>query len=289
VAGASTDDVYAAMDWLEHRQPAIEPELAPRHLAPEPNPAKMALYDLSSSWLEGTRCPLAARGYSRDGRKGKLLAATNSFAQLRSISPIGVYRNSSTNSNRRGTLYPESSFPNAAIHDVPRGDASELAHRGFEVRMVEPNGLENRKRREHLATLSGIQSTAWPGHLVGHPAEDIAAQSCIRSEGAALQIAAPVQVGCHHLDEGTVPAYRGELLRERIAGRTRRQAGRQFGRLGTSEVARLQLRRTARCLVNPPNLGIEFSRRVASAANPATGHRRGKGGRDRPRRAGYGA
>jgi Transposase DDE domain len=32
----------------------------------------MALFDLSSSWLEGSRCPLAARGYSRDGKKGKL-------------------------------------------------------------------------------------------------------------------------------------------------------------------------------------------------------------------------
>ena len=32
----------------------------------------MALFDLSSSWLEGTRCPLAARGYSRDGKKGRL-------------------------------------------------------------------------------------------------------------------------------------------------------------------------------------------------------------------------
>src|SRR5271169_1001017 len=32
----------------------------------------MVLFDLSSSWLEGTRCPLAARGYSRDGKKGKL-------------------------------------------------------------------------------------------------------------------------------------------------------------------------------------------------------------------------
>ena len=60
------------MDWLEHRQDAIEAELARRHLAPEPNPARMALFDLSSSWLEGTRCPLAARGYSRDGKKGKL-------------------------------------------------------------------------------------------------------------------------------------------------------------------------------------------------------------------------
>ncbi len=72
VAGASTDDIYAAMDWLGHRQDAIEAGLARRHLAPAANPARMALFDLSSSWLEGTRCPLAARGYSRDGKKGKL-------------------------------------------------------------------------------------------------------------------------------------------------------------------------------------------------------------------------
>src|SRR5271155_5549126 len=72
VADATADDLYAAMDWLEHRQDAIEARLARRHLAPEPNPSKMALFDLSSSWLEGTRCPLAARGYSRDGKKGKL-------------------------------------------------------------------------------------------------------------------------------------------------------------------------------------------------------------------------
>jgi len=72
VAEASTDDIYAAMDRLEDRQDAIEAELARRHLGPEPNPARMALFDLSSSWLEGRRCPLAARGYSRDGKKGRL-------------------------------------------------------------------------------------------------------------------------------------------------------------------------------------------------------------------------
>ncbi len=72
VDGASTDDIYAAMDWLAGRQDAIEARLAARHLAPDANPAKMALFDLSSSWLEGTQCPLAARGYSRDGKKGKL-------------------------------------------------------------------------------------------------------------------------------------------------------------------------------------------------------------------------
>jgi len=72
VAGASTDDIYAAMDWLGRRQDAIEADLARRHLGPEPNPSKMALFDLSSSWMEGRCCPLAARGYSRDGKKGKL-------------------------------------------------------------------------------------------------------------------------------------------------------------------------------------------------------------------------
>jgi hypothetical protein len=72
VQQASADSIYAAMDWLAHRQEAIEAQLAARHLAPEANPAKMALFDLSSSWLEGTHCPLAARGYSRDGKKGNL-------------------------------------------------------------------------------------------------------------------------------------------------------------------------------------------------------------------------
>ncbi len=72
VADASTDDIYAAMDWLAGRQDGIEAGLAARHLAPEANPARMALFDLSSSWMEGRCCPLAARGYSRDGKKGRL-------------------------------------------------------------------------------------------------------------------------------------------------------------------------------------------------------------------------
>ncbi len=72
LGAASTDDIYAAMDWLAGRQDAIEKRLAARHLGPEVNRARMALFDLSSSWLEGTHCPLAARGYSRDGKKGRL-------------------------------------------------------------------------------------------------------------------------------------------------------------------------------------------------------------------------
>jgi DDE family transposase len=67
VAGASTDDVYAAMDWLAARQDGIEKELARRHL----RDGGIAMFDLSSSWVEGSHCELAAYGYSRDGKRGK--------------------------------------------------------------------------------------------------------------------------------------------------------------------------------------------------------------------------
>ena len=67
VADASPAEVYAAMDWLRGRQDTIEAQLARRHLAE----GGLAMFDLSSSRMEGTHCELAARGYSRDGKKGK--------------------------------------------------------------------------------------------------------------------------------------------------------------------------------------------------------------------------
>lgn len=62
------DELYAALDWLAERQPAIETALAKRHL----KNGTLVLYDVSSSYMEGRCCPLAQRGYSRDGRKGTL-------------------------------------------------------------------------------------------------------------------------------------------------------------------------------------------------------------------------
>ena len=67
VAGASTDDLYAAMDWLVSRQDDIEKQLAARHL----HQGGIAMSGLSSSWVEGSHCELAAYGYSRDGKRGK--------------------------------------------------------------------------------------------------------------------------------------------------------------------------------------------------------------------------
>jgi transposase len=62
------DELYAALDWLLERQPAIEAKLAKRHLTH----GTLVLYDVSSSYMEGRCCPLAKRGYSRDGKKGTL-------------------------------------------------------------------------------------------------------------------------------------------------------------------------------------------------------------------------
>lgn len=62
------DELYDALDWLRERQPVIETALAKRHLTH----GMLVLYDVSSSYMEGRCCPLAQRGYSRDGKKGTL-------------------------------------------------------------------------------------------------------------------------------------------------------------------------------------------------------------------------
>ena len=68
VADAHEDELYAAMDWLLERQGAIEKRLAKRHL----KSGGLVLFDLTSSTFEGTKCPLAKLGYSRDGKPGTL-------------------------------------------------------------------------------------------------------------------------------------------------------------------------------------------------------------------------
>ena len=68
IESVDEDELYAAMDWLLERQGAIEQRLAKRHLSD----GALVLYDLSSTYFEGRCCPLAKRGYSRDGKRGKL-------------------------------------------------------------------------------------------------------------------------------------------------------------------------------------------------------------------------
>jgi hypothetical protein len=85
VVGCDEDELYAALDWLGERQDRIERGLARRHL----RDGELALYDLSSSYFEGRSCPLAALGYSRDGRRGTLQVVYGLLTD-RAGKPVGV-------------------------------------------------------------------------------------------------------------------------------------------------------------------------------------------------------
>lgn len=65
VGQCSADDLYAALDWLHDAQPNIERRLARQHLVG----STLVLYDLTSTWMTGRCCELAARGHSRDGKR----------------------------------------------------------------------------------------------------------------------------------------------------------------------------------------------------------------------------
>ena len=67
IAGAHSDEAYAAMDWLFSRKEAIEQALVARHLGD----GSLVCYDLSSSWVEGRHNELAAFGHSRDQKRSK--------------------------------------------------------------------------------------------------------------------------------------------------------------------------------------------------------------------------
>ncbi len=64
VAAATSDELYGALDWLLARQARLERALARHHLTD----GSLVLYDLTSTYVEGSHCPLAAHGHSRDHR-----------------------------------------------------------------------------------------------------------------------------------------------------------------------------------------------------------------------------
>jgi transposase len=101
VSDATEADLYGAMDWLLERQDAIQKKLAVRHLGND----SRVLYDLSSSYFEGSRCPLAQRGYSRDRKKGSLQVNYGLLADRRGCPiAVSVYEG---NTSDPQTLMPE--------------------------------------------------------------------------------------------------------------------------------------------------------------------------------------
>ena len=101
VSDANESELYAAMDWLLQRQGTIEKKLAARHLSA----GGLVLYDLSSSYFEGTRCPLAKRGYSRDGKHGMLQVNYGLLTDARGC-PVAVSVHEGNTSDSK-TFLPE--------------------------------------------------------------------------------------------------------------------------------------------------------------------------------------
>jgi len=189
VAGASTDEVYAAMDWLLSRQDAIETKLARRHLGDETtNPHRMALFDLSSSWMEGRQCPLAARGYSRDGKKGKLQIEYGLLADPAGR-PVAVR-----------VFEGNTGDPTAFVEAVTTvRDTFKLRH----MVMVGDRGMITNARIDALKQLPAEQGWAW---LTCLRATDIAK---LAADGGPLQMSLFDQ---HDLVEITHPDYPDERL-----------------------------------------------------------------------------
>ena len=64
------DALYENLDWLAGAQALVEDRLFAQRT--KAKPSNLFLYDVTSSYLEGTQNELAAFGYNRDGKKGKM-------------------------------------------------------------------------------------------------------------------------------------------------------------------------------------------------------------------------
>jgi transposase len=101
VLDADEDDLYAAMDWLLAHQNTIQKKLASRHLSE----GGLVLYDLTSSYFEGSCCPLGKLGHNRDGKSGLLQVNYGLLTDARGCPvAVSVYEGNVTDSK---TLMPE--------------------------------------------------------------------------------------------------------------------------------------------------------------------------------------
>jgi len=176
------EDLYQAMDWLGARQAKIEKRLAERHL----QDGTLVLYDVSSSYLEGRHCPLAALGHSRDKKKGKLQIT---FGLL---------------CNAAGCPVAVEVYPGNAGDPTTLGDQIEKVRTRFGLERVVFVGdrgmLTSARIREELAPVAGLD---WVSALRSEQIRKLA------QEGGPLQ---PSLFDQADLAEITHPDFPGERL-----------------------------------------------------------------------------
>lgn len=180
VEQSSTDDVYQAMDWLGGRQAAIERGLAARHLAP----GGIVLYDVSSSYVEGRHCPLAARGFPRDPKRGKLQIVYGLTTDPQGR-PVAI------------EVFPGNTGDPTTF--VPAVDKLRTQFGLHQVVMVGDRGMITKARIEALRPLGGVE---WI--------------TCLRAPSIKVLVdTQAVQMSLfdeHNLAEITHPDYPGERL-----------------------------------------------------------------------------
>ncbi len=180
VADATEDDLYEAMDWLLERQDRIQKKLSARHL----HKGGLALYDLSSSYFEGTTCPLAKLGYSRDGKKGLLQVNYGLLTDRRGCPvAVSVYEG---NTSDPDTLMPE-------IHRLKDGFGID----SFVI--VGDRGMISQKSIDEIRTQDGV---AWISALKSGAIRALIADKTLQ----------PDLFDERNLFEFTAPDYAGERL-----------------------------------------------------------------------------
>ena len=125
------------MDWLLAHQDIIQKKLAARHL----REGGLVLYDLSSSYFEGSTCPLAKRGYSRDGRPGTLQVNYGLLTDPRGC-PVAVSVHEGNTSDSR-TFMP-------AVHKLREDFGIER------MVMVGDRGMVSQKAIAEMREMDGI-------------------------------------------------------------------------------------------------------------------------------------
>lgn len=145
ISDASEDEVYLAMDWLLRRQGRIEAKLAERHL----RESGSVMFDLSSTFVEGKACRLAAYGYSRDKKRGKKQVNWGVLTDGDGR-PISV------------SVYPGNTKDEQTIVERVRGVKERFGLREFTV-VGDRGMLTNHK----IAQLRGLAGVSWVSALPG--------------------------------------------------------------------------------------------------------------------------
>ena len=146
VSDADEDDLYAAMDWLLERQGAIEKKLAARHLGD----GSLVLYDLSSSYFEGTTCPLAKLGHNRDGKKGKLQVNYGLLTDRRGC-PVAVSVHDG-NTNDPKTLMPQ-------VDKVKKDFGVQTLVLAGDRGMISQKAIDELKEQDGIAWITALKTS----------------------------------------------------------------------------------------------------------------------------------